>query len=159
MLSALLSCTESFCSLYRLTSKEAGDAGQCGRGHSQDNWPQITRGIFHTIWHHVQHITWEKKKKGREIRSDNVCLPKSPLYVMEPWFPEDGWTPACSGEGVNEFVFWLCMSMQLLLYLLKILSLNPQVFLLLPFIPPRENEQTAVGCLVVGWGSTMRLSN
>ena len=61
---------------------------------------------------------------------------------MEPCFPGDGWTPAYQWELVNEFLVWLCLRAQLLLYLLNCLYLNPWVFSLLLFwlSPPSHCE-------------------
>ena len=116
---------------HHLTGKEAEGAQGFGRGHSWDSWPQLTKGISHTMWHHAQHIKLEKKEGG-DVRSGGVCLPKPLLCVMEPCFPGDGWTPACRWEAVNQFLGLLCLRVQLLLYPLNCLYLNPQVFSLLP---------------------------
>ena len=43
-----------FCSSLCPTSEQAGGAQGVGRGHSQDSWPQLTQGIFQTIWCHAQ---------------------------------------------------------------------------------------------------------
>ena len=43
-----------FCSSLCPTSEQAGGAEGVGRGHSQDSWPQLTQGIFQTIWCHAQ---------------------------------------------------------------------------------------------------------
>ena len=57
---------------------------------------------------------------------------------MGPYFPGDGWTPACRWEVVNEFLVLLCLHAWLLLYLLTCLYLNPRVFslFLCRFSPP-----------------------
>lgn len=47
---------------------------------------------------------------------------------MRPSFPGDGWTPACPWQVRNEFLGLLCLPVQLLLYLLNCLYLNPWVF-------------------------------
>ena len=98
-----------------------------------------------------------KKKEWGDVQSDGVCLPKSPLRVMEPCFPGDGCTPACRWEVGNEFLVLLCLHVWLLLYLLNCLYLNPRVFslLLFRFSPPSHwggSERAAVWCLVAGWG-------
>jgi len=38
---------------------------------------------------------WGKKKQGWNVQSDGICLPESPLHVMEACFAGDGWTPSC----------------------------------------------------------------
>lgn len=43
------------------------------------------------------------KEEGR--RYDDLCLPKSPWFLMEPCFPGDGWTTSCPWEGVNGSLF------------------------------------------------------
>jgi len=37
-------------------SARQGGAQEMGREHSQDSWLKLTKGIFHTIWHHAQYI-------------------------------------------------------------------------------------------------------
>jgi len=34
---------------------QQGCAREAGRGHSQDSWPKLTKGIFHTIWCRTQY--------------------------------------------------------------------------------------------------------
>ena len=81
-----------------------------------------------------------RRRKGGDIWSDGICLPKSPLRVTEPCFPGDGWAPACRWEVVNEFLVLLCLRAQLFLYLLNCLYLSPRVFslLLFRFSPPSQ---------------------
>jgi len=38
----------------------------------------------------VSNKNWGREKEGGDVRSDGVCLLKSPLGVMEPCCPEDG---------------------------------------------------------------------
>ena len=50
---------------------------EAGRGHSQDSWPKLAKGIFHTIWHHAQYINWgELAEKwlgiGRQVVSNCI---------------------------------------------------------------------------------------
>jgi len=40
------------------TSKEAGDAKEAGRGHSQDSWLQLNKGILHTSQCYAQQYKW-----------------------------------------------------------------------------------------------------
>jgi len=44
-----------FCSSHCPDSEWGGDAQEVWRRHSGDNWPQLARGIFYTIWHHAPH--------------------------------------------------------------------------------------------------------
>lgn len=41
------------CLLPHPTSRWARDAQGVWRRHGWDSWPQVTKGIFHTLWHHV----------------------------------------------------------------------------------------------------------
>ena len=50
-----------------------------------------------------------KKEEGGNVQNYSTCLPQSPLHVMEPCFPGDGWTPACPWEALNEFLVLLCL--------------------------------------------------
>ena len=43
-------------------SKKAGGAQEIGRAHSQDRWPELAKGIFHTIERRAEYISWGKKK-------------------------------------------------------------------------------------------------
>jgi len=43
-------------------SVDWGDAWEARREHSQDSWPELTEGIFHTIWHHAGGVD-----RGREL--------------------------------------------------------------------------------------------
>lgn len=40
----------SYCS----ASGKAGSAQEARRGHNQDSWPRLDKGIFHTIWCHAE---------------------------------------------------------------------------------------------------------
>lgn len=63
------------------------------RGHSWDNWPQLTPG--NSIPHGV---TLSKQSWGKEeynnVWSDGVCLPQSLSWALQPCFLTAGWTPA-----------------------------------------------------------------
>lgn len=49
-------------------SEEAGDAQGAGRGHSWDNGPHLTKGIFWIIWHHArQEKLQERRRKGEKF--------------------------------------------------------------------------------------------
>lgn len=108
------------------------------RGHSWNSQSQLTQGILQPIWCHDQHI---KEKR--------CCLSyQLTTGVLEPCFPGDTWAPACVWEVVNEFLIFLYLHAQLLLYLLNCLYLNPLVlsFSLFWFSPPSHgsSEQAAV---------------
>ena len=93
-----------FCSSPHPTSEEAGGAQEVGRGHSRDSWPQLTKGIFHTVWRHAQHIKLGEEE-GRRVHSewwhlfsqvtvkrDGALLPRRRLNTCLPmgnseWIP------------------------------------------------------------------------
>jgi len=93
-----------------------------------DSWFWLTKGIFHTLCCPTQQQKlWGSRRKGRDVWSYGVCLPKELLHIREPCFPGDGWTSACWWEAVNEFLGLICLHMYFLLYLLNRLYLNPWV--------------------------------
>ena len=73
------------CSSPHPASEEAGGAQGVGRGHSRDSWPQLTKGIFHTIWHHAQHIKLEEEEGGRGTFGAMAFVIPSNHYVW--WSP------------------------------------------------------------------------
>lgn len=42
--------------------------------------------IFHSTCHHVQHLKLQEEVEGEDIQTDDNCLPKSLLHVMESAF-------------------------------------------------------------------------
>lgn len=62
---------------------------------------------------------------------DGDFLSKSLLWVMEPCFPGNGWTPACHGMCWMNFLFFFPCVWPLLSQL-NCLDLKPQTFSLLP---------------------------
>lgn len=92
-------------------------------------WPQLTRGIFHTIWHHAQHTKLGKKEEGADVQNDGICLLKSPITHNEALLSW-GWLYTClSMETSLEWMF--CFD--LVVHALKCLYLYPWVFSLLFF--------------------------
>jgi len=55
-------------------------AQEAGRGHSQDSWLKMTRGILHSIWCHAQYIIWGAG--GRGTRS----LPRDGWASFSRWW-------------------------------------------------------------------------
>lgn len=82
-----LSCS-SLCS----PNDKAGDA-TVRRGHSQESYPTLTKGLFHATGHHAQHI--ELKEGTGNSWHNGICLLKSLLCIMEPCFPGGGLTLVC----------------------------------------------------------------
>ena len=58
-----------FCFSPHPTSEWTGGAQEAGRGHSQDSWPKLAKGIFHTLWHLAQCINW-----GQLVRRQQLLL-------------------------------------------------------------------------------------
>jgi len=53
----------------------------------------------------------EKGGKRDDINCYDTCLPKQPLCVLRPRFPQSVLTSACQWEAVNEFLFPLLVCM------------------------------------------------
>lgn len=60
-------------------------------------WPQLTKTISHTVWHHAQYIKprMKKRKSSMGIWSYDICLLKQLLHAMKPCFLRDNWTSSC----------------------------------------------------------------
>lgn len=43
-----------------LPSRMLRKAQVAGRGQNQDNWPKLTKGTFHTIWHPAELLKWRR---------------------------------------------------------------------------------------------------
>lgn len=52
----LTQCQDPLCLLCHPTSKWARGAQAFWRRHGWDSWPQLSKGIVHNLWHHVQYI-------------------------------------------------------------------------------------------------------
>lgn len=91
----------------------------------------------------AQHIKLDKVERSRDLWNDGVWVPKSLLHVMEPYFPDNGWTSASQMKAMNEFLVLLHLRAWLLLYLSNCLYLKPWVFslLLFRFSPPSHPGQ------------------
>lgn len=86
---------EIFCLSLHPTSEQAGGAQGFEKGHSWDSQHQVAQGcccLSHTIWYHAQRLIQKKEEVKGDIWSDDICLPKSALHVVDPWFPGGGWT-------------------------------------------------------------------
>lgn len=81
---------------------------------------------------------------GDGVPSDAVCLPKSPLGVMQPGSPGDCCPlSACPWEVIDSFLVLLCWRAQLQLYPLHCLSQLVSCLSLLPFRispPPHQGR-------------------
>lgn len=102
-------------------SEEARGAQEHWRGHKQNSWSKLIKGIFHNERCHTQQEkNWGKEKEGRNSCVYILCLPKRLLHV--PCFMGNIWTSACQWETVDEFPVLLCLLTQLLFYLANFLS-------------------------------------
>jgi len=74
-----------FCPSPHPTSEQPGGAPGTERGHSRDSWPQLAKGISHTVRRRAQQIKLVEEGKGGTFR------------VMASVFPSNrhvGWSPA-----------------------------------------------------------------
>lgn len=53
---------------------EWADAQESWREHSQDSWPELTRGMFHTTECHVTHINWQHLLRTGSYRGSGTGL-------------------------------------------------------------------------------------
>lgn len=58
MFSLLLNRTKDFLASHPTPLSRKHKDLQCD---SQDNWPQLTKGVFHPPWHHAQHRNWGER--------------------------------------------------------------------------------------------------
>lgn len=108
--------------------------GVWGHARSWDRTQQgqlpsaVQRDIPDTM---ISCLAWKIGRKGRwVVWSKDICLPKSPLYVIEHCLPRYVWTLSCPWEQMNKFPVLLVLACR---YLLNTLYLKPWIFSLLPF--------------------------
>lgn len=77
------------------------------RSHSQNRWPQRTKGIFQTVWHHAEFIRW-KKKLGMLSVLALVCSISS-YMCWGPALLEMAELPMESGEWIPCLTLPLCV--------------------------------------------------
>lgn len=116
----------------------------------QDRWSKLSKRIFQTIWsvYKVGRI----RRKGGDIRNDDICFPKTLLGVMWPCTSGDGLS---MGRSKLIICFLFCLCVWLFLSLLNSLYLNPQVYLspfqFSPWYHLRRSEQEAAMGLAADW--------
>lgn len=101
------------------TSDQAGDAKRLGGEQArtaQLTWPKgysIPSGVM------LSKNSVVRRRKGRVgyICNCSICLSKSPVHVMKPCLPGDGWTFAFPWKVLKEVLVWLCLHAQVFLYL------------------------------------------
>ena len=123
-----------FCCSHHPTSKLARSAQEAGRGRSQDSWPELTKGIFHTLWCHVQRIKLGEVE-GRGGCLEWWCLSSQVSVTHDGALLCWRWLNTCLLMGSSEWIhcFSLFVCAQLLLYLLNCPYLILRVFSPLPF--------------------------
>ena len=142
---AVLTLSQGFFSFsYYSASEEAGWTQQARRGHSQDSWPQLAKGIFHTMWHHAQYINWGELA-GQHCGS------------RIGWVSASGWWAivlcvTCFVYSSSSSSIFPSSSV-----VLNCLYLNPWVLgFFCRFSPPSHwvegSDWVAAWCLIAGWG-------
>lgn len=142
---------------------DTGGAQGSARWHRQSCWlPLIKRDISDHLVSCSAPRAGERRRKG-DFWSDCICVPKSPLLMMRPSSPGDGWTPACPWEAVKEFLVLLCTCAEFCFVYETIFISIHKVFFLLIFwfflIPPVEER--ASGSMgqrcQLGWNHNKRV--
>ena len=141
-----------FCFSHHPTREEAGGAQGVGRGHSWDSWPQLTKGIFQTMWRHAQHIKLgEEEGRGGTFRVMVFVFPSN-RYV---WWSLASWRwlntclPMGSSEWIPYFALLACtaFALPIKLFLSQPTSFLTFTLLILSPIPPWR--EWASGCVVL----------
>lgn len=92
------------------------------------NWESWAKGIFQNIWHQVKHIKKSWGEKWRDIWSDDICPPKSPLHLMEPCCPGNTeHLPARGKQWIKSLLFFFVCCEQIFVFPIK-LSLSQHEF-------------------------------
>lgn len=107
-MTALMQSQGHFCSSPQPISEEAGGTQEIRRALSQDNWHQLTKGKFHTIW---THLTRGTRKRKRVMFRMMVFVFLSHGYV---WWSASflGMAEHLSPVGSGELIpclIWLCV--------------------------------------------------
>lgn len=123
------------------SSEEAEGAQGALRGHRWDSWPQLTRGISHTVWHHAQHANW--REEGETFAVMIVIFP-CPCHSW--WSPTLLGTPACPWEVMKEVFILLCLCTTFALAVkLSLSQLTDFLFLFQGFPPSHWRSEWAAG--------------
>ena len=112
---AVLTQSQGLCCLSRHpTSEEAGGAQGVGRGPGQDSWPQLTKGIFHTVWCHTRYKTGEACQEAGSLLGNRVSI--------RFWF----FSPQVVSNCICASLFFIFIFLYIKI-LLNCLYLNPRV--------------------------------
>ena len=110
-----------------------------GGGYSQDSWPKLARGIFHTVWHHAQYMNWRSWLRGGW-----------PGSLLRDGLVTRWWAIALC---ITHFVYCILLIIIIFHWCPIKLSLNPQVLLwwvFFPYSPPHPTaSRWASSCVVL----------
>jgi len=114
-------------------------AREAGRGHSWDSWPQLAKGIFHTICH-AQYTSW-----GSWPGSSNCCLGTGWVSFIRWWATAFVHHLFC----IHIIVTIIIIIISSFALLLNCLYLNLQVFTFSHPPPSPMGWRWGVSCLMV----------
>ena len=161
LLKVVFILSQGFFSFSCPADEKAGGAQEAGRGHSQDSWPKVAKGIFHTKWRHAQYINWgELAGRGRWLLGDWLSISQRVVSncVMDHLsFLGFYFTLFVTVLFVTNYYYYYhhyhCFSF--LSVLLNCLYLNPWGFFFWFSSPSHwvgRSEWAAAWCLVASWG-------
>lgn len=97
-----------FCLSHRPACEQAAGAQSLGKGHSQESWPQLTRGIFHTMWCLAQQYKLDERRREAgggclELRHLSSQVTAMHHEILFSW----KWLNICLLMGSKEWMFIL----------------------------------------------------
>ena len=134
-----------FCFSPHPTSEQSGDAQEAGRGHSQDSWPQLTRGIFHTIWCHAH----RRKNRGSWLGDGDCCSGMGWASISRWW---TNCTVHCLFCVFYYYYCFLFLCCPIKLSLSQPMSSNFLPVLILILLVGGRSEQAAAWSSIASWG-------
>ena len=146
-----------FCFSHHTTSEEVEVVQEAGRGRSWDSWPQLTKGIFHTIWRHAQHLK-QGEEEERGGCSEWCRLPSQVTVTRGGALLSWRWLNTCllmgSCELIPCFALLACVAFALpiKLSLSQPTSFCTFTLLILSPIPLGESERAAAWYWAAHWG-------
>lgn len=129
---------------------QAGGAVRAGRGQTQDRWPKLAKGVFHTIWRHAkQYIGVASRGEGAGLLGVRLGIGQR---VVSNCIVHHLFVHIISSGTIIIIVLLLLL---LLLFCLIKLSLSQLTGFTFHFSPPSqrgrgEGERTAAWCLAAG---------
>ena len=91
-----------FCPSPHPTSEQPGGAPGTERGHSQDSWPQLAKGISHTVRRRAQQIKLVEEGKGGH--SEWWHLSSQVAFTWDGALLSWRWLNSCLPAGSSEWV-------------------------------------------------------